>query len=164
VAFLGETRKLAAILVSDVVGYGRLAGVGEARSLSRLRGPRGDLIDPAIAAHRGRVVKRTGDGAIIEFPSVVDVVRGAIEVQTGVVESDRGPTPDACVPHGIKSRCSLRGALTGHAGANALRSGRGLSSIAAVEEGPNQNVGQTFQSAQSVRVIRRQFSRWAKFF
>src|SRR3984957_17485463 len=80
-----ETRKLAASLVADVVGYSRLAGADEDRTLSRLRGLRSDLIDPAIAAHRGRVVKRTGDGSIIEFRSVVDAVRCAIEVQNGLV-------------------------------------------------------------------------------
>src|SRR3984957_800850 len=81
-----EARKLAAILVADVVGYSRLAGMDEERTLARLRGLRSDLIDPAIGAHRGRIVKRTGDGSIIEFRSVVDAVRCAIEVQTGVVE------------------------------------------------------------------------------
>jgi adenylate cyclase len=85
-----ETRKLAAILVADVVGYSRLAGADEDRTLSRLRGLRSDLIDPAIAAHHGRIVKRTGDGSIIEFRSVVDAVRCAIEVQTGMVERNAG--------------------------------------------------------------------------
>ena len=56
-----ETRKLAAILVADVVGYSRLAGADEDRTLARLRGLRSDLIDPAIAAHHGRIVKRTGE-------------------------------------------------------------------------------------------------------
>ena len=58
---MSETRKLAAILVADVVGYSRLAGADEDRTLARLRGLRSDLIDPAIAAHRGRIVKRTGE-------------------------------------------------------------------------------------------------------
>ena len=89
-----ETRKLAAILVADVVGYSRLAGTDEDRTLSRLRGLRSDLIDPAIAAHRGRVVKRTGDGSIIEFRSVVDAVRCAVEVQTGMVERNAGLPPE----------------------------------------------------------------------
>src|ERR1700689_2677147 len=71
---MSETRKLAAILVADVVGYSRLAGADEDRTLARLRGLRSDLIDPAIAAHHGRVVKRTGDGALVEFRSVVDAV------------------------------------------------------------------------------------------
>ena len=89
-----ETRKLAAILVADVVGYSRLAGADEDRTLSRLRGLRSDLIDPAIAAHRGRVVKRTGDGSIIEFRSVVDAVRCAIEVQSSMVERNAGLPPE----------------------------------------------------------------------
>jgi TolB-like protein/class 3 adenylate cyclase len=89
-----ETRKLAAILVADVVGYSRLAGADEDRTLSRLRGLRSDLIDPAIAAHRGRIVKRTGDGSIIEFRSVVDAVRCAVEVQTGMVERNAGVSED----------------------------------------------------------------------
>ena len=68
---MSETRKLAAILVADIVGYSRLASVDEDRTLARVRGLRSDLIDPAIAGHRGRVVKRTGDGSIVEFRSVV---------------------------------------------------------------------------------------------
>src|SRR6516225_3312300 len=89
-----ETRKLAAILVSDVVGYSRLAGADEDRTLARLRGLRSDLIDPAIAAHHGRIVKRTGDGSIIEFRSVVDAVRCAIEIQNGLIELNAGVPED----------------------------------------------------------------------
>ncbi len=89
-----ETRKLAAILVADVVGYSRLAGADEDRTLSRLRGLRSDLIDPAIDAHRGRIVKRTGDGSLIEFRSVVDAVRCAIEVQNGLIERNAGLPPE----------------------------------------------------------------------
>jgi adenylate cyclase len=66
---VGEMRKLAAILVSDVVGYSRLAGADEDRILARLRALRSDLVDPTIAVHNGRVVKSTGDGAIVEFRS-----------------------------------------------------------------------------------------------
>src|ERR1700674_5134095 len=91
---MAGTRKLAAILVSDVVGYSRLAGVDEDRTLSRLRGLRSDLVDPAIAAHHGRVVKRTGDGALVEFRSVVDAVRCAIEVQSGMVDRNAGVPED----------------------------------------------------------------------
>ena len=78
---MSETRKLVAILVADVVGYSRLAGADEERTLARLRGLRSDLIDPAIAAHHGRIVKRTGDGSI-EFRCVVDAVRYSIEVRS----------------------------------------------------------------------------------
>jgi adenylate cyclase len=67
---MAETRKLAAILAADVVGYSRLAGSDEDRTLARLRGLRSDLIDPVIAAHHGRTVKRTGDGVLIEFEAV----------------------------------------------------------------------------------------------
>ena len=87
---MSETRKIAAILVSDVVGYSRLAGADEDRTLARLRAIRSDLIDPTIAVHHGRIVKRTGDGAIVEFRSVVDAVRLAIEVQHGMIERNAG--------------------------------------------------------------------------
>ena len=89
-----EARKLAAILVADVVGYSRLAGADEDRTLARLRGLRGDLIDPAIAAHHGRIVKRTGDGSIIECRSVVNAVRCAIEIQNGLIERNAGLPPE----------------------------------------------------------------------
>ena len=91
---MSETRKLAAILVADVVGYSRLAGVDEERTLARLRGLRSDLVDPSIAAHRGRIVKRTGDGSIIEFRSVVDAVRCAVEIQNGMAERNAGVNED----------------------------------------------------------------------
>ena len=91
---MSETRKLAAILCSDVVGYSRLAGADEDRTLARLRALRSDLIDPTIAVHHGRVVKRTGDGSLIEFRSVVDAVRCAIEVQNAMVERNAGVPPE----------------------------------------------------------------------
>jgi class 3 adenylate cyclase len=91
---MGGTRKIAAILVADMVGYSRLAGVDEDRTLSRLRGLRSDLIDPAIDAHHGRIVKRTGDGSLIEFRSVVDAVRCAIEVQNGMIERNSALPPE----------------------------------------------------------------------
>ena len=77
-----------------MVGYSRLAGADEDRTLSRLRGLRSDLIDPAIDAHHGRIVKRTGDRSIVEFRSVVDAVRCAIEVQNGMVERNVGVPED----------------------------------------------------------------------
>ncbi len=89
-----QTRKLAAILAANVVGYSRLAGSDEDRTLARLRALRSDLIDPTIAVHNGRVVKRTGDGILIEFRSVVDGVRCATEVQNGMVERNAGLPPD----------------------------------------------------------------------
>src|SRR5947209_9431543 len=91
---MAETRKLAAILAADVAGYSKLAAADEERTLARLRALRSDLIDPTIAIHHGRIVKRTGDGSIIEFRSVVDAVRCAIEVQTGMVERNAGLPPE----------------------------------------------------------------------
>src|SRR5580698_8661066 len=91
---MSETRKIAAILVSDVVGYSRLAEADEERILARLRALRSDLIDPTISVHRGRIVKRTGDGSVIEFRSVVDAVRCAIEVQHAMVERNAGVPED----------------------------------------------------------------------
>ncbi len=91
---MSEARKIAAILVSDVVGYSRLAGADEDRTLARLRALRSDLIDPTISVHHGRIVKRTGDGSVIEFRSVVDAVRCALEVQHAMVERNAGVAPD----------------------------------------------------------------------
>jgi class 3 adenylate cyclase/TolB-like protein len=98
---VSEARKLAAILVADIVGYSRLASADEDRTLARVRGLRSDLIDPAIAAHHGRIVKRTGDGAIIEFRSVVDAVRCAIEVQTGLIERNFGLPPERRIEYRV---------------------------------------------------------------
>jgi TolB-like protein/class 3 adenylate cyclase len=89
-----ETRKLAAILVSDIVGYSRPAGADEDRILARLRTLRSDLIDPTIAVHHGRIIKRTSDGSIIEFRSVVDAVNCAIEVQRAMVERNAEVAPE----------------------------------------------------------------------
>jgi adenylate cyclase len=91
---MSEIRKIVAILVADVVGYSRLAGADEDRTLARLRTLRSDLIDPIISVHHGRVVKRTGDGSIIEFRSVVDAVRCAVEVQTAMIERNAGVPPE----------------------------------------------------------------------
>src|SRR5499426_3855466 len=89
-----ESRKLAAVLAADVVGFSRLTGADEDRTLARLRSLRSDLIDPTIAVHKGRVVKRTGDGAIVEFRSVVDSVRCAIEIQNSMIERNAGLPPE----------------------------------------------------------------------
>jgi adenylate cyclase len=83
---VSEIRKIAAILVADVVGYSRLASADEDGTLSRLRALRSDLIDPAVASHHGRIVKRTGDGFIAEFRSVVEAVRCAIAMQNGLIQ------------------------------------------------------------------------------
>jgi adenylate cyclase len=98
---MSETRKLAAILVADIVGYSRLAGADEDRILARLRTLRSDLIDPILVVHHGRVVKRTGDGAITEFRSVVDAVRCAIEVQSGLAERNAGLPPEKRIEYRV---------------------------------------------------------------
>jgi TolB-like protein/class 3 adenylate cyclase len=98
---VSETRKLAAILVSDIVGYSRLAGADEDRILARLRTLRSDLIDPTIAVHHGRIVKRTGDGNVIEFRSVVDAVNCAIEVQSGLAERNAGLPPEKRIEYRV---------------------------------------------------------------
>ena len=90
-----ENRKLAAILVADIVGFSRLTGADEDSMLARLRSLRSDVIDPTIAVHSGRVVKRTGDGALVEFRSVVQAVRCAIEVQDIMAERNAGVPPTA---------------------------------------------------------------------
>src|SRR5215813_3950503 len=80
------TRRLAAILAADVAGYSRLMGADEEGTLDRLKAHRRKLTDPKIKEHHGRIVKTTGDGALVEFPSVVDAVRCAVEVQRAMVE------------------------------------------------------------------------------
>src|SRR5271156_3265870 len=85
-------RRLAAILSADVVGYSRLMGIDEAGTLSRLNALRRELIDPAIAAHSGRIVKLMGDGALVEFASAVDAVTCAIEIQKQLRDHDAAST------------------------------------------------------------------------
>src|SRR5580700_5930719 len=87
-------RKLAAILAADVVGYSRLMGEDEVGTLARLKEHRRELIDPSIAQHKGRVVKTTGDGILIEFPSVVEAVACAVTVQRGMTERNAGTPED----------------------------------------------------------------------
>src|SRR3954470_9168811 len=83
-------RRLAAILAADVAGYSRLMGVDEEGTLSALKELRRDLADPKIKEHRGRIVKTTGDGLLVEFASVVDAVRCAVEVQYEMAERNAG--------------------------------------------------------------------------
>ena len=83
-------RRLAAIFAGDVVGYSRLMGIDEEGTLAALKGHRRELIDPLVDQHRGRIVKITGDGLLLEFASVVDAVRCAIVIQQGMVERNAG--------------------------------------------------------------------------
>src|SRR5690349_7768150 len=89
---MSPVRRLTAILAADVAGYSRLMGVDEEGTHDRLRAHLGELVNPKIAQHRGRIVKNTGDGFLAEFASVVDAVRCAVEVQRGMVERN-GATP-----------------------------------------------------------------------
>ncbi len=81
-------RRLAAILAADLVGYSRLMGADEEGTITRQKTHRSELIDPAIAEHDGRIVKTTGDGLLVEFPSVVDAVRCAVAIQRAMVERE----------------------------------------------------------------------------
>jgi TolB-like protein/class 3 adenylate cyclase len=83
---MASVRRLTAILAADVAGYSRLMGADEEGTHERLKAHRRELVDPKIAEHHGRMVKTTGDGVLVEFPSVVDAVRCAVEVQRGMVE------------------------------------------------------------------------------
>src|SRR5262245_11617098 len=78
---MNAVRKLAAILAADVAGYSLLIGADESGTLERLKVLRRELLDPKIAEHRGRLVKTTGDGLLVEFASVVDALRCAVDVQ-----------------------------------------------------------------------------------
>ena len=91
---MSQTRRLAAILAADVAGYSRLIEADEEGTLGRLRALRAEVIDPKIAAHRGRIVKTTGDGLLVEFASVVDALRCAAEIQAAMAESNAGSPTD----------------------------------------------------------------------
>jgi adenylate cyclase len=95
------TRRLAAILAADVAGYSRLIGADESGTLKALRAIRSELIDPTLAAHNGRLVKTTGDGLLVEFASVVDALRCAIEVQAGMVERNAAASDDRRIEYRI---------------------------------------------------------------
>src|SRR5215472_1530183 len=86
-------RRLAAILAADVAGYSRLMGASEERTLAQLKAHRRVLIEPKISEHRGRIVNTTGDGMLVEFASVVDALRCAIEIQRGMVERNKVVAP-----------------------------------------------------------------------
>jgi adenylate cyclase len=109
---MSGNRKIAAILVADVVGFSRLAAAEEDRTLARLRALCSDLIDPTIAVHKGRVVKRTDDGLLAEFRSVVDAGRCAIELQSGTAERNFGLPEDRHIVFRISATSSRRPTAT----------------------------------------------------
>src|SRR5215831_11850087 len=90
-------RRLAAILAADVAGYSRLMGADEEGTHERFKLHCRQLVEPKIREHRGRIVKNTGDGMLAEFPSVVDAVRCAAEVQRGMVDRNANTEPDQCI-------------------------------------------------------------------
>src|SRR6202045_4836700 len=90
-------RRLAAIFATDVAGDSRLMGADEEGTLDRLKAHRRELVDPKIKEHRGRIVKTTGDGMLAEFPSVVDGVRCAVEIQRGMVDRNADTPADKCI-------------------------------------------------------------------
>src|SRR3954462_3540727 len=87
-------RRLAAIMAADVVGYSRLMGTDEMATITALKAHRRELIDPAIAEHRGRIVKTTGDGMLVEFASVVDAVSCAVHIQRSMVRRNAALAQD----------------------------------------------------------------------
>ena len=87
-------RRLMAILAADVAAYSRLVGADEEGTLAQLKAHRRALVDPKIREHRGKIIKTTGDGALVEFASVVDAVRCAVEIQRGMAERNAGVPPD----------------------------------------------------------------------
>src|SRR5256714_6679192 len=87
---MASVRRLTAILAANVAGYSRLMGADEEGTLERLKALRRELVDPKIAEHHGRIVKTTGDGLLMEFASVVDAVRCAVELQQAMAERDPG--------------------------------------------------------------------------
>src|SRR5215813_5944995 len=90
-------RRLAAILAADVAGYSRLMGADEEGTHERLKAHRRGLVDPKIGEHAGRIVKTTGDRILAEFPSVVDAVRCAAEVQRAIIDREAGLPEDGCI-------------------------------------------------------------------
>jgi adenylate cyclase len=94
------TRRLAAILAADVVGYSRLMGRDEQGTLARLKAHRTEHLEPSLAHHGGRLVKLTGDGALVEFPSAVDALSAAIEFQQAMAETNRDQPEDTRIVRG----------------------------------------------------------------
>jgi len=103
-------RRLAAVLAGDVAGYSRLMGADEEGTLKRLNAHRREFLEPKITEHRGRIVKRTGDGVLVEFASAVDAGRCAVEIQRGMDERNKLASLRAAVarPSLFLSCCDLR--------------------------------------------------------
>jgi class 3 adenylate cyclase len=129
-------RRLAAILAADVTGYSRLMGEDEEGTLAALKAIRRELTDPRVQEHRGRIVKTTGDGLLVEFASVVDAVRCAVEVQRAMAERNAAvgadlptanvPGADADRPRASTKRAVLIGMLERPDGASVAELGQRL--------------------------------------
>ena len=151
----GVERRLAAILAADVVGYSRLMEADEAGTHARLKALRKELIEPRVAEHRGRVVKLTGDGALVEFASVVDAVLCAVEVQRSIAEHNADVAPDTA--HRVPGRHQPR--RRDHRGRRHLRRGRqhrgaarGPGATAVAHVCNHRNVGLAFEPMGEHRV------------
>jgi hypothetical protein len=147
---------LAAIVSADVAGYSRLMGRAESRTLAPLKAHRHELIDPKIAEYGGRIVKTTGDGLLLEFASVVDAVRSAVEVQRGMAERNRSVPIDLVMEFGSESTwatsssmmmTSFRTGLMSRASPGARRTGWDLRE----QGGPRSRLGQIELGTQEVK-------------
>src|SRR6267154_4486835 len=106
---MASIRRLTAILAADVAGYSRLMGADEEGTHERLKAVRRQLVDPKIEEHQGRIFKTTGDGLLVEFPSVVNAMRCAAEVQRGMIDRE----PEATDEGQIRFRIGFNvGAIT----------------------------------------------------
>src|SRR5437879_2256313 len=94
-------RRLTAILAGDVAGYSRLMGADEEGTLARLGAVQSEIVNPKVAAHRGRIVKTTGDGVLVEFASIVDAARCAIDIQGAMRERNGGIEPDRRIEYRV---------------------------------------------------------------
>jgi adenylate cyclase len=92
-----DQRRLAAIVSADVAGYSRLMGRDESGTLASLKVLRQEVVDPAIASHGGRIVKTTGDGLLLEFPSVVNAIRCAVQIQSAIADRAIAMAADQCI-------------------------------------------------------------------
>ncbi len=125
---MSQTRRLAAILAADVVGYSRLIGADEAGTLQAFKTIKAELFDPTIAAHSGRLVKTTGDGFLVEFSSVVDALRCAVEAQASMIQRNAEISSDRRIEFRIGILCHEHG-----------RSKRPCATVREMKEGPSRS-------------------------
>ena len=144
-------RHLAAIVAADVVGYSRLMGADEKGTLAALKAHRRELIDPLIAAHKGHIVKTTGDGLLLSFPSVVEAVSCAVAVQSGMAKRNRGhrlPSAASNSASASISATSLSRRATYSAMASTSRPGSSRSRRRAASACPRMRTGRSGASSK----------------